>query len=39
MEKRIAHVTFPEEDIVDLPVYQFGKLIKLKSYRFPVPKG
>lgn len=26
---------YPEEDVVDLTVEQFGKPIKLKSYRYP----
>lgn len=26
---------FPEEFVVDLTVFQFGKPIKLKSYRYP----
>jgi hypothetical protein len=37
-----AHVGcpyFPEEDVVDLTVMQFGKPIQLKSYRFPVPQN
>lgn len=30
---------FPEENVLDLTVFQFGKPIKLKSYRYPVPVG
>ena len=30
--------SFKEEDVLDLPVLQFGKEIKLKAYRYP-PKN
>lgn len=29
---------FTEEDVLDLPVLQFGKVIRLKAYRYP-PKN
>jgi hypothetical protein len=30
---------FPEENVLDLTVLQFGRPVKLKSYRYPVPDG
>jgi len=30
---------FPEQNVLDLSVFQFGKPIKLKAYRYPVPVG
>ena len=30
---------FPEQDVVSLPVKQYGRTIHLKSYRYPVPAG
>ena len=38
MSAHIGHAFFPEEFVVDLTVYQFGKPVKLKSYRYPVPE-
>ena len=36
MKSTIEKIIFPEQDVVDLTVYQFKKPIKLKSYRFSV---
>ncbi len=30
---------YPQEDVLDLEVMQFGQPIKLKNYRYPIPEG